>query len=166
MPKVLKCGSSNEAALDESVERGMCPAHKGIAIAFCCAAITSLVPVVLVQFRVINRLPDPPGKIFDSTRIVTSKSAYPLGIPDGVLGLGSYSVTLILLIYSGPSHPLLRGLLRAKLLLDGTVAARKARGQIKQFGRICSWCMGTAAATAGVIYFARKAREAQRRRRA
>src|SRR5665213_4050118 len=126
-----------------------CPAYKGIAIAFCCVAITSLVPVALVQLRVIKRLPDPPGNIFASKRIVTSKSAYVSGIPDGLLGLGSYSVTLILLITAKPSRPLLRGMLRVKLLLDGTIAARKARGQLKQFGRICSWCMGTAMATAG-----------------
>lgn len=139
--------------------------HQGIAIAFCSAALVSLVPVVLVQLRVIKHLPDPPGRIFDSKAIVTSKGAYRLGIPDGVLGLGSYSVTLLLLISATPSRPLVRGLLRGKLLLDGAVAARKARGQMKKFGRLCSWCMGTALATAGMVYFARKGREAQRRHR-
>jgi hypothetical protein len=165
MPKYLKCRNEN-AGVDELHDCGACSPYKGIAIACCCVAMSSLVPVVLVQFRVFKRLPDPPGSIFASTRIVTSKKAHPLGIPDGVLGLGSYSVTLILLIYATPSRPLVRGLLRAKLLMDGTVAARKARGQMKQFGQICSWCMGTAIATAGVIYFARKAREAERRRTA
>ncbi len=166
MPTSLKCRDSNEAAAGDFNDCDGGSAYRTIAIAFCCAAITTLVPVVLVQLRVIKRLPDPPGNIFDSKRIVTSKGAYLLGIPDGVLGLGSYSVTLILLIYARPSRPLLRGLLRAKLLLDGTIAARNARRQMKKFGRICSWCMGTAAATAGVIYFARKAREAEERDRA
>lgn len=145
---------------------GVCPVHRGIAIAFCSVAIASLVPVLLVQLRVMKNLPDPPGSIFDSKRIVTSKSAYRFGIPDGLLGLGSYSITLVLLIAAKPSRPLVRGALRAKLLLDGTVAARKARRQMKQFGRICSWCMGTAVATAGVVYFARKAREAGKLHRA
>ncbi len=163
MSLLLESQSETETAVTEC---GACSVHKGMAIAFCSIAIASLVPVVLVQLRVIKNLPDPPGSIFDSKRIVTSKSAYRLGIPDGVLGLGSYSITLVLLITATPSRPLLRGALRAKLLLDGTVAARKARGQMKQFGRICSWCMGTALATAGVVYFARKGREAGKLHRA
>jgi uncharacterized membrane protein len=154
--------SENESGEQAS---GACSVHKGIAIAFCVVAMGSLVPVVLVQFKILKKLPDPPGRIFDSKAIVTSKSAYWLGIPDGVLGLGSYSITLALLIASGPSRPLLRGALRAKLLLDGTVAARKARSQMKQFGRLCSWCMGTAIATAGIVYFARKARDARQQQR-
>ncbi len=163
MTLLLKSSKEIKAATEQD---SVFPAHKGIAIAFCSLAIASLVPVVLVQLRVMKDLPDPPGNIFDSKKIVTSKVAYRFGIPDGILGLGSYSITLVLLIAATPSQPLLRGALRAKLLLDGTVAARKARGQIKQFGRICSWCMGTAIATAGMVYFARKARETQRFNRA
>lgn len=143
-----------------------CSAHKGMAIACCCVAITSLVPVVLLQLRVLKTLPDPPGRMFNSKRIVTSRNAYPLGIPDGLLGIGSYSLTLVLLLTARPSRPLLQTALRGKLLLDGTMAARNARKQVTQFGRICSWCMGTAIATAGIVYFARKAREADRLRRA
>ncbi len=140
--------------------------HKGMAVACCCVAITSLVPVALLQLRVLKTLPDPPGRLFNSKRIVTSKNAYPLGIPDGLLGICSYSVTLVLLIAARPSRPFLRAALRGKLLLDGTMAARSARRQVTQFGRICSWCMGTAIATAGIVYFARKAREADRLQRA
>ena len=138
------------------------PAQKGMAIACCCAAITSLVPVALLQLHAIKDLPDPPGRIFNSKKIVTSKSAYRFVIPDGVLGLGSYGVTLALLVAAKPSRPLVQKALRAKLALDGTMAVRNARKQVTQFGRICSWCMGTAIATAGVVYFARKARAVER----
>ena len=143
-------------------ECGAWPVHKGIAIVFCSMAIASLVPVVLVQLHVIDDLPDPPGRIFESKKIVMSKTAHPLGIPDGILGLGSYGITLALLIAANPSRRLTRGALRAKLLLDGTMAARKARGQMKQFGRLCSWCLGTAIATAGMVYFARQAAKVRR----
>ena len=146
--------------------RDVWPVHKGMAIVCCCAAMASLTPVVLLQLRVIKKLPELPGRFFDSKQIVMSKSAHRFGIPDGLLGLGSYGVTLILLIAAKPSNPLLRGMLRGKLLLDGTVAARKTRGQMKEFGRVCSWCLGAAIATAGVVYFARKAREAERLHRA
>lgn len=144
----------------------LCPIHKIAAIACCCAAIGSLVPVALFQLHAIDDLPDPPGQIFDSKKIVTSKDAFRMGIPDGLLGIGSYGATLALLIAAGPSRPRVRHLLNSKLALDGTLAIRNAHKQVTQFGLICSWCMGAAVATAGVVYFARKAGAAERRRRA
>lgn len=140
--------------------------YRGMAIACCCVAMGSLVPVFLLQFRVIDDLPEFPARLFNSKKIVMSKTAFPLGIPDSLLGLSSYGVTLILLFTAKPGRPWLQLALRGKLLLDGTLAARKTRKQITRFGRVCSWCMGTAAATAGVVYFARKAREAARLARA
>lgn len=143
-----------------------CPFHKGMAIACCCVAIGSLVPVVLVQLHIVEDIPDLPGRIFNSKKIVTSKGAYRFVIPDGILGIGSYSLTLVLLIAAKPSRPLVRKALQAKLALDATMATRNARKQVKQFGRICSWCMGAAVATAGIVYFARKARVAEKVRAA
>jgi len=140
--------------------------HRGMAIACCCVAIGSLVPVILLQLHLIDDLPDPPGRVFNSRRIVLSKTAFPLGIPDGILGLGSYGVTLLLLVTAKPGRPVLQFALRGKLLMDGAMAARNARKQVTRFGRVCSWCMGAAIATAGIVYFARKAREADRQRRA
>jgi len=142
--------------------RKVCPVHKGMAIACCCAAMASLTPVALVQLKIVRNLPDPPGRIFNSKRIVTSKGAYRFGIPDGVLGVASYGVTLALLMAAKPSRPAVRKMLRAKVALDAAMAIRGLRRQITQHGRICSWCVGTAAATAGMVYFARKAREAER----
>ena len=140
--------------------------HRGMAIACCCVAIGTLVPVVMLQLHAIDDLPDLPGHIFNSRKIVLSKGAFPLGIPDGMLGIGSYAVTILLLVTAKPGRPLLQAALRGKLLMDGTMAARNTRKQITKFGRVCSWCVGTAIATAGVVYFARKAREADRLRRA
>jgi len=139
--------------------------HKTLSIVFCASALAFLVPVLLRQLGAIDELPELPGELFDSNRIVMSKMARPLGIPDAILGLGSYSVTMVLLVSATPSRPVVRGILTAKVLLDGTLAARKARGQIKQFGRVCTWCMGTALATAGMVHFARKARVSLKRQR-
>lgn len=141
-----------------------CSIHKGLAIACCCTAIALLTPVALVQLKLTRRLPDLPGRLFNSKRIVLSNSAYKLGIPDGLLGIVSYSITLALLIAAQPSRPVVRGLLRGKLLLDGGIAARKSRRQFKEFGRVCSWCVGVSIATAGVLYFSRKARQVKRPR--
>lgn len=137
------------------------PVQKNIAIACCCVAIASLVPVVLMQLKVIENLPDPPGWIFDSTKIVTAKGSYKLGIPDGLLGIGSYSLTLALLLTAGPSQPLLQQALRGKLALDATMAIKHAKKQVSQFKRVCSWCMGTAIATAGLVHYARRSRVMQ-----
>ncbi|MGH9615755.1 MAG: vitamin K epoxide reductase family protein [Acidobacteriaceae bacterium] len=139
-----------------------CPVHKGIAVACCCAAIATLVPVALVQMKIMDDLPDPPGRFFDSKRVVTSKGAYRLGIPDGVLGLASYGVTLSLLMAAHQGRPLVRRALRAKLAWDATIAIRNVRKQITQHKSICSWCLGTAAATAGLVYFARRTHETEK----
>jgi uncharacterized membrane protein len=120
--------------------------------AACCAALVTLVPVALYQTGAIGQLPDPPASIFDSERITSSKAAHPMGVPDGLLGLASFSVTLALILLAKRS-PQSRKLLGVKLTMDGAAAAFNASRQVVQFGKLCSWCTGTALA-AGVMAFA------------
>lgn len=163
MSQLTKMKNSSEDLDPEEAYGSHCSIHKGLAIACCCTAIALLTPVALVQLKVTKRLPDLlPGSVFNSKKIVLSRSAYKFGIPDALLGLISYSITLALLIAAQPSRPVMRGLLRGKLLLDGSIAARKSRKQFKEFGRVCSWCVGVSVATAGILYFARKARQSER----
>lgn len=157
----LQLEAENQAGSSVALAK-VCRVHKGMAIACCCAAMATLAPVALVQLRILEDLPDPPGRFFNSRRVVTAKSAYHLGIPDGVLGLASYGVSLGLLLAAQPSRPLVTKALRAKLAWDATMAIRNVRKQITEHGRICSWCMGAAVATAGLVYFARKVRETER----
>lgn len=124
-----------------------------IAIACCCAALGTLIPVALYQIGTIKELPDPPGRLFDSPRIVTSSSAFPLGIPDAVLGFASYGSTLALLILADPPGTRTGRIARSKLLLDGALAAFNFGKQIVRYGKLCSWCTATAVATAGEVYF-------------
>ena len=138
----------------------VCAAHKGMAVACCCAAMATLAPVALVQLHIIKDLPDPPGRMFNSKQVVTSKGAYHLGIPDGVLGLASYGVTLSLLLAATPERPVMRRLLRGKLAWDATIAIRNVRKQMTEHKRTCSWCIGTAVATAALVFFGRKVRDA------
>ena len=121
-------------------------------IACCGAAIASLFPVVLFQFKAIRNLPDPPGSLFDSERITISKAAFPLGIPDGALGLVSYGTTLALLVADTPSRPILHKVVQAKLLIDGGMAVTNTVRQLVSFKKVCSWCMGTVLGTAGMLY--------------
>jgi uncharacterized membrane protein len=126
-----------------------------LAIAACTAALATLVPVLLHQTGALNHLPDPPGDIFDSDRITESRSAHPLGIPDAVLGLASYSVTLALLL-AARTQPKARPVLALKLLGDGALASFNVVRQLTGFGKICSWCTGTALATAVMLMASHK----------
>lgn len=118
------------------------------------AALATLIPVALHQLGVVRHLPDPPGTMFDSDGITESAVAHPFGIPDALLGIASYGTTL-LLIRSAPGCTAARKLLGVKLLLDGGVASFNATRQAVRFGKICSWCMGTVAATAVMVYAGR-----------
>ena len=65
------------------------------------AALSSLAlidfsAISLYQLGYIKSLPDLPGKIFDSNKVNASKDAVLLGLPDGVLSMGMYSLNLIL----------------------------------------------------------------------
>lgn len=132
-------------------------AHPGLrgALLCCGAAMGALIPVALFQLRLLKKLPDPPGPVFDSARIVTSKDAFPLGIPDGLLGLGSYGATFLLLLAAeaGAGSGGLETALKAKLLMDGSMAGWNSAKQWRNFGRICSWCMAAAAATGAMVCF-------------
>ena len=121
-------------------------------IVACCAALGTLVPVALYQTGALQQLPDPPFRIFDSERITMSHAAHPLGIPDGVLGLASFGATLGLTLLAR-RHGTAKKLLGAKLTLDGLAAAFNASRQVISFGKLCSWCTGTALA-AGLMAFA------------
>jgi uncharacterized membrane protein len=129
-------------------------AHK-TAVTGAALALGTLVPVALYQVGMLRRLPDPPGAIFDSEWITSSKDAHPLGIPDALLGLGSYGATLALLL-AAPKSSLVRKLLAVKLAGDGSVAAFNVVKQVVTFRRVCSWCTGTAIATGIVVSAGRR----------
>jgi uncharacterized membrane protein len=125
-------------------------AFKTIAVTAAATALATLVPVALYQGKVIDVLPDPRGPWFDSEKVTDSKSAHPLGIPDSFLGLASYSITIALLVASRNSILARRGL-RVKLIADGSLAAFNFGRQLISFHKLCSWCSGTAVATAFMV---------------
>ena len=127
-----------------------CTDHK-IALAGCSAALGTLVVVALFQSGAIDSLPDPPGEIFASERITLSKLAHPAGVPDSYLGLASYGTTLALLLAARRSEWARRAL-AVKLLADAGAAGFNTVRQVVSFGKICSWCTGTALATALMVY--------------
>ena len=131
-------------------------ADRTLAIAGCCVALATLVPVALFQAEVIDTLPDPPGEVFDSERITLSAAAHPLGVPDSFLGLASYGTTLALLLLAD-RNKVARRLLGVKLAGDAVLAAFKVVRQEVSLGKLCSWSNGSALATAAIVYGGRSA---------
>jgi uncharacterized membrane protein len=125
------------------------------AIAATVGAILSLLPVAAHQIGMIKHLPDPPGDIFDSDGITTSRMANPFGVPDALLGLASYGVTLGLLVATRDTA-YAKPLLRAKLNVDAAAAATNVVRQVVTFRRICSWCTATALCTAVMVSCGRR----------
>ena len=121
-------------------------------IGACCTALATLAPVTLYQVGALHRLPDPPLPVFDSEQITMSHAAHPFGIPDGLLGLASFAGTLALTLLARRHHAA-KKMLGAKLTLDAAAAAFNATRQVVSFGKLCSWCTGTAIA-AGVMAYA------------
>jgi uncharacterized membrane protein len=114
------------------------------------AALVTLLPVAARQLGFIDHLPDPPGRLFASDRITGSKAAHPLGVPDSLPGLASYGATLTLVLLARESNAA-RRLLALKLLADGSLASFNVVRQILSFRKLCSWCTGTAIATAAMV---------------
>ena len=125
--------------------------RRGVA-ALSLLAAGSMGVVASYQLGLIRRLPDPPLPGFDSARVAGSAEAYStLGMPDAVLGLGSYAATLGLAALGGgdrsPVRPWLPLALAAKVALDATLAGRKALGQWPRHRALCSWCLVAAGAS-------------------
>jgi uncharacterized membrane protein len=126
--------------------------NRPLLIGASCVALAALVPVALYQLSLIPELPDPPSGIFASESITMSKTAHPLGVPDALLGLASFGVTLGLALLARQGSRA-KKLLGAKLTLDATMAAFNGGRQVIEFGKLCSWCTVTAL-SAGVMAYA------------
>lgn len=129
--------------------------NQPLLIAASSVALATLVPVALYQLGVISGLPDPPLRVFDSERITQSKTAHPMGIPDGLLGLASFGTTLTLVLLARRNKTA-KKLLGVKLGVDASVAAFNTVRQVVEFGKLCSWCTATAL-SAGVMAYAGRA---------
>lgn len=123
-------------------------------IAATSAALLTLLPIAAHQLGLLDHLPDPPSWIFDSDRITDSASAHPLGIPDSLLGLGSYGLTLTLALLAHRNERA-KKLLGVKLIADGSIAGFNVVKQVVSFRRLCSWCTGTALCTAAMVFAGR-----------
>ena len=66
--------------------------------ALAAAGLVDFSLISLLQIGYFKKLPDLPGKVFDTVKINTSKEAVLLGMPDGVISLGAYAATMFLAV--------------------------------------------------------------------
>lgn len=148
--------TSQSVVLDSKDETALSPLLLGSTV----AALCTLLPIAARQLRLLKHLPDPPCDFFASDKITESTTAHPFGIPDSLLGLGSYGATLSLVLLSR-SRPTARKLLAAKLLADGGVAGFNVIRQVVLVRKICFWCCGTALCTGLMILAGREVIETE-----
>ena len=125
--------------------------RRGIA-ALSLAAIGSMGLISLYQLGLIKHLPEPPLPHFDADKVDAAPEAYALlNTPDGVIGLGSYAVTLALAAMGSQDRakdqPWLALALGAKVGFDTSQAARLTINQWTKQKAFCFWCLLASLAT-------------------
>jgi uncharacterized membrane protein len=119
------------------------------------AGLASMAAVTLLQTGMVRHLPDPPLPGFDSDKVNLSKAAFPLGIPDGTLGLVSFAANLPLAAW-GPADrarrmPWLPVVATAKSLVDSLVSAWYFYQMPAREKAWCVYCIISAFANVGIL---------------
>jgi len=125
-------------------------------VALSLANVASLGLIALYQVGIIAHVPEPTLPRFDADKVNGSADAYAiLEMPDAILGLGSYAVTMALAAM-GPadraqSRPWVPLALAAKVLFDTAQAGRLAVNELTKQQAFCLWCLLTAGATLATV---------------
>ncbi len=110
--------------------------------------------IALRQLGVVRHLPDPPVRGADSDRVVTSRAAFPLGIPDAPVAAASMVGTLALARRRDGQGAEQRAWLAiaagAKSAVDAAVALRYAVVQLRRERAWCPWCLVATMLTAAI----------------
>lgn len=115
-------------------------------------SIGSMAVVSLYQVGIIKHLPEPPLPKMDADKVDASPEAYAiLSMPDAVLGLGNYAVTLGLAAMGtddrARTRPWIPLALAGKTLADSLGAGKLTVDQWTKHRAFCSWCLLAAGAT-------------------
>lgn len=119
-------------------------------------SIGSMAFISLYQLGIIKHLPEPPLPKMDADKVDASAEAYEiLWMPDAVLGLGSYAVTLSLAAM-GPDNrartrPWIPLALTAKTLADSLAAGKLTVDQWTKHKAFCFWCLLAAATSIATL---------------
>lgn len=109
--------------------------------------------VSLYQIGIVSRLPDPPGRLFDATKVDASPYAYSrLESPDGPAMVVSYAVTAWLAGAGGQdrarTRPWVPIALLFKTVYDTAVALELAREEWRDNRAFCEYCQVATLASA------------------
>jgi hypothetical protein len=126
--------------------------NRRVAMVLTAIGMTSLAVIALYQVGIFKRLPEPPLPGLDAERVNGSSEAYEiLNIPDALLGLGSYAVTMGLEALGESNRPQrlpwLPLALAGKCGIDALQAARLTRKSWVHFRAFSLYSLITAAAT-------------------
>lgn len=119
------------------------------------AGMASMAAVPLLQTGVVKHLPDPPLPGFNSDKVNLSKAAFPLGVPDGTLGLLAFAANLPLAARGSADRahrmPWLPALSTAKALVDVLVSAWYFYQMPAREKAWCIYCIVSAFANVGIL---------------
>jgi uncharacterized membrane protein len=114
----------------------------------------AMTAVSLFQTGIINHLPDPPIKDFDSDKVNSSDTAYALGIPDGTLSLASLAANIPLASFGGENRaqemPLVPIAVAAKASVEAVVAGWYFYQMPTKEKKWCGYCIVGALANFGI----------------
>jgi uncharacterized membrane protein len=133
--------------------------RRGIA-GLCAVGLVDFGIICLHQLGVIRHLPDPPGRVFDSDEVTTSRRAFATGIADGALG-ALLSATMLVLAAAGGRRRTGRGRVFDWLLAGAAVAGAAGavgglRDMISKQHKACPYCLTGAAINLVVLPLALK----------
>lgn len=119
---------------------------------FYLAGSAALAVVAAYQMGLIKRVPEPGLWFLDADRVDASGEAYAsLRVPDAVLGLVSYSITLALVTSGGRERisrqPWLPVAAALKVVFDAASGVLLTAEQVAKHRALCSWCVTAAAAS-------------------
>jgi uncharacterized membrane protein len=120
--------------------------------------IVSMTAVSLLQTGMLKHLPDPPLDGFNSDKVNSSTTAYRLGVPDGTLSLASLATNIPIAALGGANrartHPWMPLLAAGKAAVDAAAAAWYFYQMPAKEKAWCSYCVGGALATFGILALA------------
>jgi uncharacterized membrane protein len=101
--------------------------------------------VSLYQIGVLRSLPDPPGALFNATKVDASDYAYRrFSMPDGLLMTATYAVTAMLAGAGGADRkrakPWLPVAMAAKTAYDSYVCVKLAGEEWRENKALCQYC--------------------------
>lgn len=116
--------------------------------ALAAAGLVDFSLISLFQMGYIKKLPDLPGKLFDTAKVNTAEDAVFLGLPDGVIGLAGYTATMLLAmagIRFKKHRRLIDGALGAVVLGQAAGAAQYMVNMTTVQKKACIYCIAGAA---------------------